>query len=406
MHETLFQPMSIGALSIPNRFVRAGTAETMATDDGRATPRLAALYGKLASHHVGLIFSGHMFVHPRGRGTLNQTGIHEDEVVAGLSTVTDAVHRNGGRIFAQLGHAGSQSKVVDDLLAPSIEANPLTGRRAVRPASEEEIEEAIAAFGSAAERAVAAGFDGIHIHGANGYLISSFTSPLMNRRVDGWGGGASERGRFPAAVVAAVKAAVPADFPVTMKLGFWDSPTGGLSLEEAVDRAVELARSGVHAIEVSSNLIAGAEDSARRLVGVDQRRALADLIFERVPDEGPPEAYFLPFARALKEKSPDVVVILVGGIRSLPVMSSLVASGVVDLLSMARPFIRQPDLVNKLAAGKVVSAACTSCNLCYERSPNYSLRCWRKPRYRLLVNAGLRVREAYRRRSWSSSDGA
>ena len=390
MYDSLFEPVALGQLTLPNRFVRAGTAETMATDDGRATPELAALYGRLASHGVGLIFTGHMFVHPRGRGTNHQTGIHEEGIVGGLTTVSDAVHRHGGRIFAQLGHAGAQSKVVDDLLSPSLEPNPLTGRVARRPALEGEIQEAVAAFGSAARRAVDAGFDGIHIHGANGYLISAFSSPQTNRREDEWGGTAERRGRLAREVVTAVKAAVPAGFPVTMKLGFWDATPDGVELGEAATRAGEVAGLGLEAVEVSSNLIAGAEDSARRFVGVDQTRALADLIFQRV--EPSPEAYFLRYAEALKKEAPEVRTILVGGIRSLAVMSALVSSGTVDLLSMSRPFIRQPDLVERLRTGRAVSAACTSCNLCYEHSPNYSLRCWRKPRRNLVHAAALRIR--------------
>lgn len=160
-----------------------------------------------------------------------------------------------------------------------------------------------------------AGFDGVHIHGANGYLISSFASPLLNNRDDEWGGGASQRGRLASEVVSSILAAVPEGFPVTMKLGFWDAVGRGLSLEEAVDRASDLVEIGVEAIEVSSNLISGAEHSARRLVGVDQGRALADLIFEKVGPEAQPEAYFLPYAEALKRRAPDVKTVLVGGIR-------------------------------------------------------------------------------------------
>ncbi|MPZ68209.1 MAG: NADH:flavin oxidoreductase [Actinobacteria bacterium] len=394
MYEALFQPASIGSLTIPNRFIRAATAETMAADDGSCTPQLAALYGELASHNVGLMFTGNMFVHRRGRSAWRQPGIHDDSMIDSLSTLPEAVHQHDGRIFAQLGHAGSQSRVIEDLLSPDTHPNPLTGRSAERAADESEIEVAIEAFAQGARRAADAGFDGVHIHGANGYLISSFTSPYSNRRTDGWGGDQTGRTRFACEVAAAVRRSVPPGFPVTMKLGFWDAPAGGVSLDEAVDRAVEIAGLGVDAIEVSSNLIAGAEDSARRLVGVGQGRALADLILERVRPDESPEAYFLPYARALKKKAPEVPVILVGGIRSLPVMSSLVSSREVDFLSMARPFIREPDLVEKLKAGRSVSAACTSCNLCYERGRDYSLRCWRKPRRYLLLNAGLRIKEA------------
>lgn len=389
----LFQPARIGSLTVRNRFVRAGTAETMATGEGAVTSQLVSLYERLARHKTGLIITGHMFVHASGKATNHQTGIHSDKMLDGLQRVPKAVHACGGRVFAQLGHAGSQSKIlpISALLAPSVVTNPLTGRQPDRPATGDEIQRIVRAFGDAARRAYEAGFDGVHIHGANGYLISSFASPVTNQRSDVWGGDPERRRNLALAVVRAVRSTVPSDFPVTMKLGFIDSP-GGITVDESVENAIVLTTAGVDGVEVSSNVMSAGEDSARRLVGVSQRRALTDLIFERV-DRPVPEAYFRPYARALKKASPDTKVILVGGVRSVPMMSDLVSSGDVDFISMARPFIREPDLVEKLERGKSVSPACTSCNLCYVRSANHPVRCWRKPRWNLLWNRVVEMRE-------------
>jgi 2,4-dienoyl-CoA reductase-like NADH-dependent reductase (Old Yellow Enzyme family) len=180
----LMQPGRIGPLETPNRIVRAGTSETMAGPRGEVTDELVELYRRLAEGGAGLIFTGHMYCHPRGRYSRRQTGIYDDSLIPGLRRLTGAVHDAGGRILGQVAHAGSQSRVAgNDPLAPSAVPNALTGRN-VDEAEPAEIDEAIEAFAAGARRAVAAGFDGVHIHGANGYLISEFGSVRANRRTD------------------------------------------------------------------------------------------------------------------------------------------------------------------------------------------------------------------------------
>jgi len=216
--EPLFAPGRVGGVEVRNRIVRAGTSETMADDRGAVTDQYVALYEELARNDVGLIFTGHLYVATRGRYARRQTGIYADDLVPGLRRVADAVHRHGGKIFAQVAHAGSQSRVEAGVppLAPSAVPNALTGRD-VPAAAEDEIAEAIQAFADGARRAVEAGFDGVHIHAANGYLISEFSSPTANRRDDEWGGTPSKRDRFIVEVARAVRAAVPADKPVLLK---------------------------------------------------------------------------------------------------------------------------------------------------------------------------------------------
>src|SRR5215216_5405363 len=170
----LLEPGSIGPVSTRNRLVRAGTSESMAGSGGEVTDELVTLYENLARGGAGLIFTGHFFCHPRGRYGKRQVGIDSDARIAGLSRVTDAVHRHGGRVFAQIAHAGSQTLLPEiEPLAPSAHANVMTGRE-VADASRGEIDEVIESFQDAARRAAEAGFDGVHIHGANGYLISEF----------------------------------------------------------------------------------------------------------------------------------------------------------------------------------------------------------------------------------------
>lgn len=172
----LLEPGQLGPVETRNRIVRSGTSESTGGPAGEVTDTLIALHERLARGGVGLIVTGHMFCHPRGRYERLQIGIDRDDLIPGLRRLTDAVHRHGGKIFAQIAHAGSQSIVTEnEPLAPSSIPNVMTDRT-VQEGSPEEIEEAIGAFASAARRAAEAGFDGVHIHGANGYLISEFRS--------------------------------------------------------------------------------------------------------------------------------------------------------------------------------------------------------------------------------------
>jgi len=219
---SFLQPGVIGPVQTSNRIIRAGTGESTAGPDGFVTDQMIELHTALARGGVGVAFSGHMFCHPRGRYGMLQSGINSDEHIPGLVRLTTAVHRQGGLIFCQIGHAGSQSMVPGVRpLAPSAVSNVMTGRH-VAGATADEVDEAVAAFASAARRAAESGFDGVHIHGANGYLISEFVSPLTNQRTDRWGGSSDARLQFPLAVVREVRAALPKEFALTMKLGFAD----------------------------------------------------------------------------------------------------------------------------------------------------------------------------------------
>lgn len=390
----LFEPGLIGPVETRNRIVRAGTSETMAGPDGEVTPSLVSLYETLARNDVGLIFTGHLYCDGRGKYAPRQTGIHDDRLVPGLRELTGAVHGHGGRIFAQVAHAGSQSRdPAVSPLAPSPVPNELTGRL-VGEATGEEVEAVLDAFAAGARRAAEAGFDGVHIHGANGYLISEFSSPLANRRGDRWG----NRDEFALEVVRRVRAAVPRELALTMKIGFVDAvpEEGGLSLAESVPRAVRLVEAGLDGIEVSCNVMRRPTDSAASYVAVGTRRAVEDLLVHRIGRPPHPEAYFLPWARALRERA-ETRIVLVGGLRRRETMEALLRDGECDFVALARPFIREPDLVRSLARGRTGQVACTSCNLCLTHEGHHALRCWRVPRRRLVQHAVYRFTGGFER---------
>lgn len=396
----LLEPGRLGPLETANRLVRSGTSETMAGPDGAVTEELVRLYSRLADGGVGTIFTGHLYCHPRGKYARRQTGIDSDSLIPGLRRLAEGVHGRGGLILAQVAHAGSQSRVPQVApLAPSAVPNALTGRM-VSDASAEEVSEAVEAFAAGAARAIEAGFDGVHIHGANGYLISEFLSPLTNRRHDEWGGDAERRAAFPLAVVRAVRDRVPADRALTMKIGFHDAPAGGLSVADAVRLAADVVRSGVDAIEVSCGVMAQATDSCATYVAVDRRRAIEDLLPHRILAPEGEEAYFLPWARALRQQV-NTTVVAVGGMRRTETMTGVLRSGDADFIAMARPYIREPDLAAQIAAGRTGRVDCTSCNLCLRHEGHHSLRCWRTPRRRLAHHAAYRLAGGFR---WGPRD--
>jgi 2,4-dienoyl-CoA reductase-like NADH-dependent reductase (Old Yellow Enzyme family) len=403
---SILEPGSLGRVETPNRVVRSGTSESMGGPRGEVTDALVALHERLARGGVGLIMTGHMFCHPRGRYERLQTGIYDDTLIPGLTRLTDAVHRAGGRIFAQIAHAGSQTIIPgQEPLAPSPRPNVMTGRT-VREASGTEIEEAVAAFASAARRAAEAGFDGVHIHGANGYLISEFRSPLTNRRTDQWGGSQENRDRFPVEVVRAVRAAIPEHLGLSMKVGFEDivDESGGLVPGQAVEGASRFVAAGLDAIEVSSNLMADYERaSIKPYVAVDSRRAAEDLLLHRLFKPPEPEAYFLPYATTLR-KSVDTKIILVGGLRRTATMEAILRRGDADFVAMARPLIREPELVRKLETGWRGRVECVSCNICLMHEDHHSLRCWRVPRQRLWQHAVYRLRGNFKAGLWVEPD--
>jgi 2,4-dienoyl-CoA reductase-like NADH-dependent reductase (Old Yellow Enzyme family) len=371
-------PGQIGALVLKNRLIRAATSETMATEEGEGTAELLRLYTDLARGGAGLIITGHIYVEARGQYEPRQVGLDQDSRIVSLARVTEAVHRDGGIIFAELSHAGSQSLVTDIVpLAPSIVPNAIFAR-APAEMSDADIEKVIADFAAAAGRAVKAGFDGIHLHAGNGYLLSQFNSPFANRRTDRWGGDPRKRARFIVEVFRGVRGATGSDFPITARLGLADAVAGGLALNDGLAIARQLAELGLNGIEVTYGVMTSYRENIQPYTGVGRWQAIADGMLHRTFSRSVAEAYYRPFARAAKA-AVDIPVILVGGLRSTQVMDEILRAGDADFLAMARPFVREPDLVNKIAQGRRGSVACVSCNICFLHEGIDPLRCWRTP---------------------------
>lgn len=345
----LFTPVRIGSVTVPNRFVRSATHDFMADDEGKVTDAHIELYRRLAEGEVGLIITGHAHVQPSGKASPKQMAVFDDRFVEGLARIPEIVHRFQSLVFLQIAHAGRQTK--DKLcgcipVSPSPVYDPVS-KIMPRELAPDEIQVLIVDFISAAKRAKRAGFDGVQLHAAHGYLLSSFLSPHTNRRADGWGGPVENRARVLVEILRGVKAACGRDFPVIVKLNSTDFLEGGLVLEDAVRVARMIEAEGIDGIEVSGGMAEAGRGSVwAGLRGEDE------------------EGYFVENAARIK-RAVRVPVFALGGIRTLAVAERIVREGRADLVSLSRPLIRDPFLVKHFREGLAAKSECISCNKCF-----------------------------------------
>ncbi len=337
----LFSSLELGSLTAENRIVKSATAESMADDDGFVTEKFAEFYRRLAEGGAGMVITGHMFVMDSGKAHRKMTGISRDEHVSGLKKMVEEAKKiNSSQILiAQISHAGRQGL---NPVAPSPVFDPLT-KVMPKELAREEIEQIIDAFGVAARRAEKAGFDAVQLHAAHGYLLSEFISPHTNRRKD-------EYGRERAKILLDIKERIEekSRIPVLIKMNATDFIPGGLEIGEAVKIAKLLEKAGFEAIEVSGGMFESAHH-----VGYN-------VVCQKVSKSG--EGYFREFAKKIKE-AVSIPVIAVGGIRSKEFAERLIKEGYADMVSMARPLIRDPYLPLKWMREDGESD-CKSCNLC------------------------------------------
>lgn len=346
----LFEASEINGLKLENRFIRSATWVAMATDQGAVTPELCKLLNELAEGQLGLIIAGHAYVTLEGRAGVRQLGIYSDDQVAGLSEMVDGVRKRGGKIMSQLAHAGAfaDTKLSGmPAVGPSkIETDP---GKFCEELSSAGIAEIVSGFRAAARRAKQAGFDGVQIHAAHGYLLSQFLSPQYNKRSDEYGGSLENRARIVLEVLKEIRDEVGAQMPVFIKINCQDFLSQGLNLDDSIEVGRLLKQAGLDAIELSG----GTRDSGRLVpprMGIKSK--------ER-------EAYFRQEAAAFHEKV-ELPLILVGGMRSYEIAEQMINEGCADYISMCRPLIREPHLVKRWAAGDKSKSTCLSDNLCYK----------------------------------------
>ena len=346
----LFEETTINGMTLRNRMVRSATWEGMCDPEGRPLTKLVDCYHDLAEGGIGLIISGYSFVRPEGKQLPGQMGIHDDGFETDYLKLTGAVHDSGGRIAIQLVHTGGQTDSVTAGRQPLAPSAVKVDQFPEMPAelTLEEIGKIVEAFGEGARRAKAWGADAVQLHGAHGYLINQFLSPLTNRRSDEYGGSIEGRSRFLMEVYHRVRQRVGDDYPVMIKLNASDNLEGGLSVDDALFAAKRLSEAGIDAIELSAGTSASGDENPVR------KKILK-------PEN---EAFNLDLARKFKDVV-DCPLMVVGGFRSFDVAERAVSADGMDYISMARPLIREPSLPKRWLSGDSGPARCLSCNQCF-----------------------------------------
>lgn len=334
-HTTLASPFELpNGQTVRNRIAKSAMSETLATSDGGVTEELLTLYERWAHGGVGLCITGNVMVDPAARGEPGNVVVEDDRDIAALTEWASRGKSTGATLYMQLNHPGRQAPrfLNDRAVAPS--AVPLREEmRDAFPPPEEltavEIEAIIARFANSATVVERAGFDGVQIHGAHGYLVNQFLSPLTNQRTDDWGGSPEKRRRFVIEIARAIRAATGPEFGLGIKINSADFQRGGFTEEESQAAIVALGAEGLDFIEISGGTyeapaMTGARESTR----------------ER-------EAYFLEFATRIRDHV-ETPLMVTGGFRTGTVMAAAIDSGAVDFVGLARPLAVRPEFPAEL----------------------------------------------------------
>ena len=313
----LLKPLQAGPLKLANRLVMPPMATARAGPDGKVSQEMLDYYAeKSEGGYIALIIIEHSFIKKEGRASANQLSAADDSVVEGLGKLAEVIHRNGPKTVMQLNHAGSMATgeiTGTTPVAPSAVANP---RKEGVPheLTTREIADIVEAFGSSALRAKEAGFDGVEIHSAHGYLLNQFFSPLTNKRTDGYGGPVHNRIRIHLQVIEGVRKAVGEDFPILLRLGASDFREGGTTIEDSKIVAREFESAGVNILDISGGF--------------------SGYIVPGLTGQG----FFAPLTGAIK-KVVSIPVILTGGITDAQAADQLLAEGKADLIGVGRAIL-------------------------------------------------------------------
>jgi 2,4-dienoyl-CoA reductase-like NADH-dependent reductase (Old Yellow Enzyme family) len=338
----LSTPLSLSnKLTLDNRLAKSAMSERLATRDGRVSAELVRLYERWARSGAGLLVTGNVMVDARALGESGNVVVEDERDLEGLRAWAQAARSGGARVLMQINHPGRQAPrtLTRHLVAPSAVglkgAGPLFAKpRALEPL---EIEQIIGRFAQTARIAEKAGFDGVQIHGAHGYLVSQFLSPRSNRRDDAWGGDAPRRRRFLLEIVRAVRAAVSDDFVVALKLNSADFQKGGFDEAESMALLEVLDGEGLDLVEISG----GTYESAKMFEETVPRRESSERR----------EAFFLDYVEKARARI-RCPLMLTGGFRTRAGMEEALSGGAIEIVGLARPMAVDPDLPADLLANR------------------------------------------------------
>ena len=329
-------------VTIPNRLGKSAMTEGLADEYDNATPELNQLYQTWSHGGTGLQISGNVMIDRRYLERGGNVVLEDESGMPELKKMAEAGKQAGNQFWMQISHPGRQCPrlVNNKPLSPSdVQLKILGNFSRPRAMTETDIEDVIQRFANTAKLAKQAGFTGVQVHCAHGYLISQFLNPLVNRRDDQWGGSLENRARLARRVIQAVRAAVGADFPVAAKLNSADFQKGGFSLEECKTVAGWLAEDSLDLLEIS-----GGNYEQTSLFGAESND-VRESTRKR-------EAYFLEYASAIRE-SANIPLMVTGGFRNRAVMQSALKNKELDMVGLARPLCTQTDASQSLIEGSI-----------------------------------------------------
>jgi 2,4-dienoyl-CoA reductase-like NADH-dependent reductase (Old Yellow Enzyme family) len=389
----VFQETTLAGLKLRNRIIRSATHdEGTTTEDGFPTEELEKLYIRLAKGGVGAIITGYVGVQQDGKACNNMRMFDHDRYMDHYKNLNLKLKEYETPLILQVAHGGGQTSSVitgGEIVAPSRLKYPLSANTA-RELSDTEIRIIINNFVKAIERAKTAGFDGVQLHAAHGYLLSEFLSPHMNRRKDSWGGSLENRFRIIKEIIECAREKVN-KFPILMKFCAYDGDRNGMRIEESIQIASLFQKAGGDAIEVSSGGIRDGFSSVRvretplkamftLIPQLSNMSSLKKSIFKFIIPLGlkkQSQLYNFNVKAAEKIKSEvDIPVIVVGGIRKLEDINEIINQNKADFISMCRPFVIEPDIVNKFASEKQNESRCIDCGYCLFGVSSQQLKCY------------------------------
>ncbi|MDR1885773.1 MAG: NADH:flavin oxidoreductase [Synergistaceae bacterium] len=346
--KTMFDSIALSQLKINGRVIRSATFENSGEPGGKVPPRLRDFYENLVKGGAGVIITGMMGVGYNSGVNRNMAKIYGDGFAAEFEKVAEAVHRLGGKVIVQLGHCGAKASDIDRGEGPYAPSEVTVGKGIPAKAlSKDEIKELVAQYGLAALKCKSAGADGVQIHGAHGYLISQFLSPYFNKREDEYGGSLENRSRFLFETYEEIRARVGSEYPIWIKINSDDLTPGGLTLDECSQICGKLDSLGIDAIELSGGIMTDKDTSPSRPVKTEE-------------DEGSFAASALRISSEIRTP-----VISVGGYRTPDVIERKLNEGNIAAVSLCRPLICEPDLLNRWRSGDRTKSRCVSCNKCF-----------------------------------------
>ena len=388
----LFEESTIAGMTLKNRIIRSATHEGMGNPDGYPLEDLKKLYIRLAKGGVGAIITGYVSVQKNGKTLKNMRMFDDDRYIEAYRDLNQEMRQYNVPVICQIAHGGIQTTTGVtgmDVVAPSDFQSKVYKNHA-RELTEAEIREIIDSFAKAVKRSKEAGFDGVQFHCAHGYLLSEFLSPYTNQRKDKWGGTTENRFRIMAEIIEEARNLV-GEYPIMVKLTTHEGHKNGIDLNEGIKLSKLFQKKGIDALEVSCGGVDDGFNTVRVpelpmeamfhfFPGMNNMSSFQKMVTKilaplMVKKHKPYRMFNVSAAKAIK-KHIDIPVIVVGGIRSLEEMASILENGQSDYISLCRPLIIEPNLVNRLKEGKQTESKCIDCAFCLMGVISKQLRCY------------------------------